>query len=103
MTEQAGMQLKTGGGLSPAGGADLAIYVSQACATCVYAYEVADRIRQRYPQVRVQVIDIATTAEEAPAEVFATPTYLLNGRVWSLGNPSEQKVQEAFGPLRERG
>lgn len=75
----------------------LAIYVASHCGTCRYAHEVADDIRLRYPAVRVEVIDIEAAPEAVPEEVFATPTYMLNGRIWSLGNPSEQKIREAFG------
>ncbi|MEZ4612544.1 MAG: hypothetical protein R2838_20260 [Caldilineaceae bacterium] len=32
-----------------------------------------------------------------PEVIFATPTYLLDGRVWSLGNPSAEKICAAFG------
>ena len=77
----------------------VSIYVAQHCGICEYAYEIAELIRTRFPQVAVRLIDMETTAEEIPDSVFATPTYLLNGRVWSLGNPSEQKVQDAFEHL----
>ena len=37
--------------------------------------------------------------EQIPEAVFATPTYLLNGRVWSLGNPSHAQINAAWGAL----
>jgi hypothetical protein len=75
------------------------IYVSQHCELCGYTHEVAALIRERFPQVDVRLVDLETTSEEIPEEVFATPTYLLNGRVWSLGNPSLQKVQDSLEEL----
>lgn len=75
----------------------LAIYVNRYCANCSYALEVAAYIRIHFPQVEVRVIDLETTAEPPPDAVFATPTYLLDGRVWSLGNPSRQQIEAAFG------
>jgi hypothetical protein len=45
----------------------------------------------------VQVIDVEAVPDEVPDAVFATPTYLLNQHVWSLGNPSEEMIREAFG------
>lgn len=75
----------------------LAIYVSEHCPNCVYAREVADAIRMRYPAVVVDVIDVSESRAAVPEAVFATPTYLLNGRVWSLGNPSEEMIRSAFG------
>lgn len=70
------------------------IYVAHHCNTCAYAYEVAAEIRRHFPQVLVQIVDIGNPTAIIPEVVFATPTYLLNGRVWSLGNPSPAKVQE---------
>lgn len=81
----------------------LAIYIATHCEICQYALEVADEIRRAYPQVDVQVVDINQTTEAVPESVFATPTYLLNGRVWSLGNPSITKVREAFGAPAQAG
>ena len=68
--------------------AELVIYVAEHCPICHYAFEVADDIRQRFPDVNLRIVDLETADEEIPERVFATPTYLLNGRVWSLGNPS---------------
>lgn len=81
----------------------LAIYIAEHCEVCQYALEVADWIRKSYPHVDLQVVDINQTTEPVPESVFATPTYLLDGRVWSLGNPSNAKVHEAFGAPAQAG
>ena len=75
----------------------LSIYVSEYCGACIYTREVAERIRKRYPDVIVRVIDIGAPSQPVPDAVFATPTYLLNGQVWSLGNPSDDMICETFG------
>lgn len=75
----------------------ITIYVMQQCANCAYAYTVAEEIRRAFPQVMVRFVDMAEPGEEIPEIVFATPTYLLNGRLWSLGNPSPTQV---FDTLR---
>jgi len=72
------------------------IYVAQHCTNCDYAYEVAEKIRHQFPHVQVRMIDMANPPEPIPEAVFATPTYLLNGRVWSLGNPSGEKIEETL-------
>ncbi|NJN82110.1 MAG: hypothetical protein HC802_07405 [Caldilineaceae bacterium] len=77
----------------------ITVYVAAHCPTCDYAREVARSIREEYPRVQVQLVDVENTTEVIPETVFATPTYLLNGRVWSLGNPSAQKITESLGPL----
>ncbi len=68
------------------------IYVADHCRTCDYAWEVAAAIRSQFPQVELHVIRLGEEGASIPEEVFATPTYLLNGRVWSLGNPSPEEV-----------
>lgn len=77
----------------------VAIYVAPHCANCQYAYVIADQIRTEFPQVELRIVDLSAGEEEIPESVFATPTYLLNGRVWSLGNPSHQQVSEKLGSL----
>lgn len=73
----------------------LAVYVLGECFNCRYALATAAAIRDHYPHVEVEVIDLATATP--PDCVFATPTYLLDGRVWSLGNPSSQQIESTFG------
>ncbi len=75
----------------------LEIYVTAHCSSCDYAHEVAAQIQSDYPHVDVRIIDIEQV-EKLPESVFATPIYLLNGRVWSLGNPSAEKIQQSFSP-----
>jgi len=72
----------------------VAIYVTDHCANCDYAREVARLIRAEYPGVSVTVVDLADPQEPVPDAVFATPTYLIDGRLWSLGNPSPQQIRE---------
>ncbi len=79
-----------------ANAAHLRIFVTEHCPSCSFSYDVAERIRTRYPLVKVEVIDLGAMPEQRPEEVFATPTYLLNGRVWSLGNPSDQMIEDEF-------
>jgi hypothetical protein len=69
------------------------IYIAGHCHICDYTLEVAEVIRQEYPQVELQIIDLMDPAKVIPPEVFATPTYLLNGSVWSLGNPSIEDMR----------
>lgn len=50
----------------------------------------------------MRLVDVHKTEEASPELVFATPTYLLNGRIWPLGNPSPEKVNETFRNLKEQ-
>ena len=74
----------------------LVIYLSNHCPTCAYAYSVAEAIQRNFPAVNVRLINLNETAEAIPEAVFATPTYLLDGRIWSLGNPSPEKIKATF-------
>lgn len=69
------------------------IYVADHCSICDYTFEVAQYIQTDFPDVHVQIINLNHTSQEIPQSVFATPTYLLNGRLWSLGNPSFRDVE----------
>jgi uncharacterized membrane protein len=71
------------------------IYVSGHCFISDYTHQVVEMIHEEFPQVAVNVIDI-DQATNVPDTVFATPTYLLNGRVWSLGNPSVEQVRTSL-------
>lgn len=75
------------------------IFVAEHCFVCEYAHEIAELIESDFTDVRLRVIDIDKTDEAIPDAVFATPTYLLNGRVWSLGNPSPEQVRERLSEL----
>ena len=75
----------------------LTVYIIQNCGNCAYAVGVAAAIQRDYPQVAVQVVDLANPSAPVPDSVFATPTYLLDGRVWSLGNPSPEQIVATFG------
>jgi hypothetical protein len=44
--------------------------------------------------VRVEIVDLDTTLEPLPSVVFSVPTYMLNERVVSLGNPDANFAQE---------
>ena len=69
----------------------LDVYVSHDCAHCEFSRELAARAAQAFPSARVQVLELSYFTE-LPEDVFATPTYLLNGKVVFLGNPDEQEL-----------
>lgn len=74
----------------------LEIYVESDCSTCAYAYELAERVRREMPWVEVRVVDVTDPRAQVPTSVFAVPTYLLNGRTISLGNPREADLLAAL-------
>lgn len=69
----------------------LDIYIDDCCETCDQARKIADQVRERMPQVEVNLIELNG---ETPDSVFAVPTYLLDGVTLFLGNPSEADLFE---------
>ena len=63
----------------------LQVYISDDCWTCEESRRIASDVSTRFPDVMVELLDLARV--QRPPDVFATPTYVLNGRVISLGNP----------------
>ena len=69
----------------------LDIYIDDCCETCDHARQIAEEVRERMPQVEVNLIELTG---DKPASVFAVPTYLLDGATLFLGNPSEAELFE---------
>lgn len=72
----------------------LKIFVRDDCFGCVAAQEIAVRVEQDHPQLKVELVNIADPKAIVPETVFATPTYMLDNRIVSLGNPSLVEVAE---------
>lgn len=70
----------------------LEIYISDNCWSCEESQRIASRVRQEYSGVEVELIDLDSQAK--PSYVFAVPTYVLDGTVISLGNPSFEELGE---------
>ncbi|TAK21309.1 MAG: hypothetical protein EPO26_15380 [Chloroflexota bacterium] len=63
----------------------LDVVVAPDCRGCDEARAVAGQIQRRFPDLFVNVIEL--NGQRPPVTVVATPTYLLDGSVISLGNP----------------
>lgn len=70
----------------------LKIFVAEDCPGCVEARAIATHIEQGYPTLDVEVIDINNDPAIVPEKVFATPTYVLDDRIVSLGNPDLEEI-----------
>jgi hypothetical protein len=68
----------------------LEIYVAPGCLGYETARRLAARVRRLgLATLDVRLVDLAEPGAIRPPAVFAVPTYLLDGRVLSLGNPFE--------------
>ncbi|MCA9958323.1 MAG: hypothetical protein KC443_04785 [Anaerolineales bacterium] len=64
----------------------LQVYVAADCWSCQETRRLVADMQLLFPDVSFELLDTAQTP--LPDYVFAVPTYVLNGRVISLGNPT---------------
>ena len=72
----------------------LRIFIADNCPGCSGAREIAAQIEQNHPKIAVELVDIAESRAAVLESIFATPTYMLNDRIVSLGNPSPEQVAQ---------
>ena len=64
----------------------LEIYITDQCTNCQEAVLIAEQART-IAGLSVTVVNLDEPGQRVPPQVFAAPTYVLNGLVVSLGNP----------------
>ncbi len=77
---------------------ELQVYIEAGCAQCERAVRLAQEVDDDYSQLAVRLIDIGDEAPR-PDDVFAVPTFMLNGRVFSLGNPRQSHLRQEIEAL----
>lgn len=77
---------------------ELQVYIEAGCTQCERAVQLAQEVDNDYSQLAVRLIDIAE-AVPRPDDVFAVPTFMLNGRIFSLGNPRRSHLREEIEAL----
>src|SRR5438876_5706366 len=72
----------------------LDVYVSRECLNCDESVRLAAEVANRFGGVQVRVIDLDRSLDNGPLPdgVVAVPTYVLDGRVISLGNPYPEEL-----------
>ena len=78
---------------------NLDIYVESDCSNCDIAHDIAQLVQREVPKVEVSVIDLSDSSVRRPDSVFAVPTYLVNGKTRSLGNPDGQELVDELKAL----
>ena len=78
--------------------AELEVFVEADCSLCQRALRLAEDVDERYPELSVRVIDISEPAGQRD-DVFAVPTFILDGRVVSLGNPKQSFLRSEIESL----
>lgn len=54
------------------------------------------RVAAEFDDVATRLIDLSVSSEQKPDAVFAVPTFMLDGRVVSLGTPSWASIVETL-------
>ncbi len=81
----------------------LQVFVQTDCDICSRARQLAKHADEQFPNLEVDIVDMNETEPDRD-DVFAVPTFVLEGRVLSLGNPQESELHdEVASLLSERG
>ena len=81
----------------------LQVFVKTDCDICSRARQLAQEADEQFPNLVVDIVEMNETELERD-DVFAVPTFVLEGRVLSLGNPQESELHdEVASLLSERG
>lgn len=65
----------------------LRVYVADHCPICRDAVPIVEMVRRKFSRVEVRVINLEAEQSRNVDGVFSVPTYILDGRTLSLGNP----------------
>lgn len=72
------------------------IYLLAECPGCGRARRLARELRERRPDVRVELHDLAEGGR-LPPQAVGVPAWLLDGRLFSHGNPALEQLLAALG------
>jgi hypothetical protein len=70
----------------------LEVFLTQHCFGCAEAVRLAEAVARNFPGVAVRVVDLENEPAARPESLVAVPTYVLDGRVLSLGNPRQRDL-----------
>lgn len=79
--------------------AQLDVYVAEHCFGCAEARRLAAAVASRFARLSVRVVDLERDPDARPDSVVAVPSYVLDGRVISLGNPRQTELFLDLGRL----
>ena len=70
----------------------LDVYLEDTCWACSESRRIVAEIAPMVPHVEIELRDLSD--KKRPDNVFATPTYVLDGRVIFMGNPTMEELLE---------
>jgi hypothetical protein len=75
----------------------LHVYIADDCWSCQETRRIAAEAARQFPHLQIELRDMGQTR---PDDVFAVPTYVLNGRVIFLGNPTREELNQKLAPAQ---
>jgi hypothetical protein len=75
----------------------LTVYIANDCWSCDETQRILADVIPHFPELQLRVKD--SQQERLPDGVFAVPTYLLDGKIISLGNPTRQALARRLTAL----
>lgn len=76
----------------------LEVFVEENCWSCSESRRIVEALAPQFLEVAIELVNLSP--QNRPDDIFAVPTYKLNGKIVSLGNPYPQelrnKIQEAL-------
>jgi len=69
----------------------LVVYVDEGCWSCQETPNILADIAPHFPNLEIELLDLRHN--QKPDYVFATPTYVLDGRIIFLGNPTSADLR----------
>ncbi|MAU01504.1 MAG: hypothetical protein CL608_30575 [Anaerolineaceae bacterium] len=75
----------------------LTVYIADDCWSCAETQRILEDVVPQFPNL---LLNLVNTAEQPlPENVFAVPTYLLNGKIISLGNPTREALEKRLASI----
>ncbi len=74
----------------------LEIVITPHCFGCARARTLAATIAAHDPALDVRVVDLSEPGAQAPPGLVAVPSYVLNGRILFIGNPTQAALAAAL-------
>ncbi|MDX1414523.1 MAG: hypothetical protein R3293_10055 [Candidatus Promineifilaceae bacterium] len=78
----------------------LQVYINDDCWSCDESRRIVAEIVPQFPQITVELLDLGSS--KLPEYIFAVPTFVLDGRVISLGNPHRDDLRRQIQNTLER-
>jgi hypothetical protein len=65
----------------------LSLYITSDCFSCQESVSIISEVAKRFPELITEVVNLENAGAVKPDEVFAVPTYLMDGKMLFMGNP----------------